>query len=112
MRLLRMSRAMSRSDKLRSALARIKTQSMSTLALQTDEWRRALADKIQVADTGESFSPYRMERDLGNGLGKLILSACHPLTDDRPGNGALPTIELRCEASSLADIPEVFPPFV
>ena len=40
---------LSASDRIRSALARVKTQPMSTVALQTDEWRKALAQGIQRA---------------------------------------------------------------
>ena len=81
---------MSASDRLRSALARLKTsQPMSTVALQTDEWRKALANGIQRADSETTPRPYRVEKELGGNLGKLILSAVHPLKDSRPGNGGL-----------------------
>ena len=80
---------LSASDRIRSALARVKAQPMSTVALQTDEWRKALAQGIQRAGSGATLSPVRIEKDLGNNLGKLILAAVHPLKDSRPGNGGL-----------------------
>ena len=62
---------------------------MSTVALQTDEWRKKLASEILRAKPESCLSPVRIEKELGNNLGKLILAAVHPLKDSRPGNGGL-----------------------
>ena len=72
-----------------TTVADVYGRQMSTVALQTDEWRKALANGIVRADSEKTPVPFWVEKELGNGLGKLMLCAVHRLKDARPGNGGL-----------------------